>query len=141
MIATFGEVTASFVLPTIQKKMDLTDQGRQVLLERPEITTQTLNIDKLRHLPENSLGKEYSKFLDNLHTTPDARAPVQFVDDPDLAYVMLRYRQTHDLYHTVLGMPTNMLGEVTVKWFEGIQLGLPMCVLGGLFGAVRLYPK
>lgn len=74
-------------------------------------------------------------------TTPDARPPVQFVDNAELAYVMQRYRETHDLYHTVLQMPTNILGEVTVKWFEGIQLGLPMCILGGLFGALRLYPK
>lgn len=54
---------------------------------------------------------------------------------------MQRYRETHDLYHTILEMPTNMLGEVTVKWWEGLQLGLPMCLLGGLFGAARLYPK
>lgn len=32
-------------------------------------------------------------------------------------------------------------GEVVVKWIEGIQTGLPMCVTGGLFGATRLRPK
>jgi ubiquinone biosynthesis protein COQ4 len=31
--------------------------------------------------------------------------------DPQLAYVMTRYRETHDLVHTILGMPTNMLGK------------------------------
>lgn len=73
---------------------------------------------------------------------------------------MRRYREIHDLTHVTLGMPTNMLGklfitlfhlksqnkliflgEVTVKWFEGIQYGLPMCVLGGFFGSVRLGPR
>ena len=44
--------------------------------------------------------------------SPDTRLAVRFVDDPELAYVMLRYRQTHDLVHTLLGMPTNMLGEL-----------------------------
>lgn len=34
---------------------------------------------------------------------PDARRPVNFVDDVDLAYVMLRYRQLHDFMHTLLG--------------------------------------
>ncbi|KRY33307.1 Ubiquinone biosynthesis protein COQ4 -like protein, mitochondrial, partial [Trichinella spiralis] len=58
-----------------------------------------------------------------------------------LAYVMTRYRETHDLFHTLLQMPTNILGEVMVKWFEGIQFGFPMCITGGLFGAFRLYPK
>jgi ubiquinone biosynthesis protein COQ4 len=30
---------------------------------------------------------------------------------------------------------------VTVKWFEGIQYGLPMCVLAAFFGPLRLGPK
>ncbi len=38
-------------------------------------------------------------------------------------------------------MGINFLGEVTVKWFEGIQYGLPMCVLGAFFGPLRLGPK
>jgi len=72
---------------------------------------------------------------------------------------MRRYREIHDLTHVTLGMPINMLGrisiylfkfivfeinflgEVTVKWFEGIQYGLPMCVLGAFFGPLRLGPK
>ena len=54
---------------------------------------------------------------------------------------MRRYREVHDLYHTLLGMPTSMLGEVVVKWVEGLQTGLPMCVLGALGGPVRLGPK
>jgi len=70
--------------------------------------------------------------------SPDTRLPVRFVDDVELAYVMQRYRETHDLVHTVLGMPTNILGEVTVKWVEAIQTGLPMCVAGAIFGPVRL---
>lgn len=34
--------------------------------------------------------------------------------------------------------PCSPLGEVVVKWFEAIQTGLPMCVLGAAFGPVRL---
>lgn len=49
--------------------------------------------------------------------TPDTRAEVKFVDDEELAYVMQRYREVHDLIHTVLGMPTNMLGEWDFTWF------------------------
>ena len=67
--------------------------------------------------------------------------PVHFIDDPQLVYVMLRYRQIHDLMHTLLGMPPNLLGEVAVKWVEVIQTGLPMCGLAALFGPLRLGPK
>ncbi len=73
--------------------------------------------------------------------SPDSRAPVQFVDDVNLAYVMLRYRQVHDLLHSLLGMPTSMLGEVVVKWFEAIQTGLPMCISAAMLGPLRLKPK
>ena len=34
----------------------------------------------------------------------DERAQVRFVDDPELAYVMLRYRQVHDFWHVLAGM-------------------------------------
>jgi len=54
---------------------------------------------------------------------------------------MQRYREIHDLVHVVLGQPTNMLGEVTVKMFEGIQTGLFMCASGGILGTVRLGPR
>ena len=73
--------------------------------------------------------------------SPDSRLPVHFIDDPELVYVMLRYRQIHDLMHTLLGMPPNMLGEVAVKWVEFIQTGLPMCGLAAIFGPLRLGPK
>lgn len=63
------------------------------------------------------------------------------MDDPELAYVMLRYRECHDFLHVLLDQPTNMLGEVVVKWVEGIQTGLPMCLMGGYFGALRLKPE
>lgn len=46
------------------------------------------------------------------NVSPDTRLPVRFVDDADLAYVMQRYRETHDLVHTLLGCPTNMLGII-----------------------------
>lgn len=36
--------------------------------------------------------------------TPDSRMQVRFVDDADLAYVMQRYRETHDFVHLLLGM-------------------------------------
>lgn len=49
--------------------------------------------------------------LSSQHVTPDSRADVKFVDNEELAYVMQRYREVHDLLHTLLGMPTNMLGE------------------------------
>ena len=41
--------------------------------------------------------------------------------------------------HAVLDMPTNMVGEVLVKWVEAIQTRLPMCIGGAIFGPLRLH--
>ncbi|NWW35276.1 COQ4 protein, partial [Horornis vulcanius] len=106
--------------------------------ERPRIRLSTLDMARLQGLPDGSLGREYVRFLEDNKVSPDTRMPPKFVDDEELAYVIQRYREVHDLMHTLLGMPTNMLGEVVVKWFEAIQTGLPMCVLGAAFGPVRL---
>lgn len=140
MIATLGDVTAYPALRSIKQKMEADPVGKQILLEQPVINTHTVSIDYLGGLPGNTFGKEYWRFLSKHGFSPDGRLPVHYVDDPDLVYVMLRYRQCHDLFHTILGMKPNMLGEVAVKWVEAIQTGLPMCAMGAAFGPLRLGP-
>jgi len=141
MVATMGETTAvGPVLKNIHRRM-LEDKTGKLLLEvKPRITDETIDRIKLRSLPDGTFGREYARFLDDLHTHPDARPPVQYIDDPELVYVMQRYRETHDFTHTLLEMKPNMLGEVTVKYFEAIQLGLPMCITAAIFGGARLGP-
>ncbi|XP_068270019.1 ubiquinone biosynthesis protein COQ4 homolog, mitochondrial isoform X1 [Nyctibius grandis] len=138
MVAVLGETTGFFALPKLRDKMKHHPEGYRILQERPRIRLSTLDMAGLRGLPDGSLGREYVRFLEDNKVSPDTRMPPKFVDDEELAYVIQRYREVHDLMHTLLGMPTNMLGEVVVKWFEAVQTGLPMCVLGAAFGPVRL---
>ncbi|XP_021341317.1 ubiquinone biosynthesis protein COQ4 homolog, mitochondrial-like isoform X2 [Mizuhopecten yessoensis] len=140
MVATLGEVSGAWAIRKMKEKMEEDPVGSLILKEQPVINTNTVSIEYLGSLPEGTFGKEYWKFLCKNGFSPDSRLPIQFVDDPDLKYVMLRYRQTHDLYHAVLGMKPNMLGEVAVKWVEAFQTGLPMCALGAVFGPLRLGP-
>ena len=140
MVAVSGEVTASpAALRALRDKMLACDEGRVVLETRPRITSSILT--NLAALPPNTLGFRYQAFLTKHDITPDSRAEVSFVDCPDLAYVMTRYRETHDLTHCILGMPTTMVGEVAVKWVEALQLGLPMCVGGAVLGPLRFGAK
>ncbi|XP_061150061.1 ubiquinone biosynthesis protein COQ4 homolog, mitochondrial isoform X2 [Syngnathus typhle] len=138
MVAVLGETTGHLALLNLRDRMRNDPEGYTILTERPRIRLSTLDLQKMASLPEGSFGREYLRFLDDNHVTPDSRANVKFVDDEELAYVMQRYREVHDLLHTLLGMPTNMLGEVAVKWFEAAQTGLPMCALGALLGPLRL---
>ncbi|KAL7075220.1 hypothetical protein ACQ4LE_005633 [Meloidogyne hapla] len=142
MIATMGETTVpKSLLIHIRDRMAKDVTGSELLKKQPRITEQTFSREFLAKLPDGTLGREYLRFLNKLHTSPDARPPVQFVDDIDLVYVMQRYRETHDFNHVLLQMSTTMLGEVTVKYFEAIQLGLPMCIAAAIFGGIRLGPK
>ncbi|KAI1730576.1 coenzyme Q (ubiquinone) biosynthesis protein coq4 domain-containing protein [Ditylenchus destructor] len=142
MIATMGETALPIpVLKNLYDRMQRDIVGRELLRTKPRINNSTIDRQYIRSLPDGTLGREYARFLDNLKTSPDARPPVQYVDDPELVFVMQRYRETHDFTHTLLEMRPNMLGEVTVKYFEAIQLGLPMCIMAAIFGGVRLGPK
>ncbi|XP_029467832.1 ubiquinone biosynthesis protein COQ4 homolog, mitochondrial [Rhinatrema bivittatum] len=141
MIAVLGETTGPLVLQNLRDRMRNDPEGNQILQERPRIQMSTLEMHRLRELPDATFGREYIRFLDVNKVSPDTRMPVKFVDNEELAYVIQRYREVHDLMHTLLGMPTNMLGEVVVKWFEAIQTGLPMCILGATFGPLRLNAK
>ncbi|OWK10056.1 COQ4 [Cervus elaphus hippelaphus] len=115
MVAVLGETTGHRTLKVLRDQMKRDPEGAQILQERPRISLSTLDMGKLRGLPEGSFGCAYLRFLD-----------------------VNRYREIHDMLHTLLGMPTNILGEIVVKWFEAVQTGLPMCVLSALFGPIQL---
>lgn len=138
MVAVLGETTGHLALVKLRDTMKNDPEGYTILTERPRIRLSTLDLNTMASLPEGSFGREYLSFLEDNDVTPDSRADVKFVDDEELAYVMQRYREVHDFLHTLLGMPTNMLGEVAVKWFEAANTGLPMCALGAVLGPLRL---
>jgi len=51
---------------------------------------------------------------------------------------MQRYRECHDFYHAITGMPVIVEGETIVKAFEFANLGLPMTGLAMVGGYLRL---
>jgi len=108
------------------------------LKDRPRINTQTVDMNKLALLPENTFGRAYITWLERCGVTPDSREPVHYVDDPELAYVMQRYRECHDLYHCICSMPVNVESELALKFFEFANLGLPVAGFSAAFGHLRL---
>lgn len=142
LVATFGEMTMQpFFADRLRKQMLMDPVGRKILRERPRITSTTLDIPKLRQYPANSLGKVYTEWLDAENVSPDTRLNVRFIDDPECAYVTQRYRECHDFYHAIAGLPVFMEGEVAVKAFEFANLGIPMTGLAALSEPFKLGPK
>lgn len=138
MVADFGETTGHRALEWIHSQMQQSDEGRRVLEDKPRLRSNIVDYEKLKSLPENTFGYHYSRFYTDNQVSPDTRKEVQFVDDASLAYVMQRYRELHDIVHTILRQPTTIKGEVIVKAFEGVQTRLPLCILGAAFGPLRL---
>lgn len=113
--------------------------GRRILRDRPRITSETLSLPYLRSLPVNSVGRAYAAWLDREGVSPDTRSSVRYIDDEECAYVMQRYRECHDFYHAVTGLPTVVEGELALKAFEFLNTLIPMTGLS-LFAVVRLKP-
>lgn len=113
MIACLGEVTGEVALKYMKEKMLSTPEGVEILKEMPRVNSETVSFQRLSQLPENTVGRVYVDFMRDNNITADSRLPVQFIAEPDLAYVMQRYREVHDLVHATLFMRTTMLGEVS----------------------------
>ncbi|KIY02149.1 ubiquinone biosynthesis protein coq4, mitochondrial [Fonsecaea multimorphosa CBS 102226] len=140
MVAALGEATAQpFFISWLRKRMLSDPTGRRILRDRPRITSKTMSLEKLRQLPDNSVGRTYAAWLDREGVTPDTRDAVRYIDDEEEAYVMQRYRECHDFYHAVTGLPVWVEGELGLKAFEFANTGLPMTGLS-LAAMVRLKP-
>jgi len=97
-----------------------------------------------------TFGQAYGAFLLQHGFDPDERDPVRYLqaaagDDDDgnttqedLAYVMTRYRQCHDFWHALTGLPPTVAGELGLKWLELFQTGMPLAALSCTVGSLSL---
>lgn len=160
-VAAVGEVTGSYALSRMRAGMEKDAVGRRILRERPivdgrvaerafewlrrhEDEEDASNV-RFNNNPINggrrrgiTFGAAYATFLQTHEFDPAERSPVRFLSDPDLSYVATRYRQSHDYWHVLTGLPPTVLGELALKWLELFQTGLPLAALsatGGMLGA------
>lgn len=141
LISALGEATATpYFIYRLRDVMLRNPTGRRILRDRPRITSKSLDVGHLRQLPENSVGRSYVAWLDREGVGPDTRNAVAYIDDEECAYVMQRYRESHDFLHAVTGLPVIVEGEIAVKGFEFANTLLPMTGLS-LAAYVRLKPK
>lgn len=92
MVALLAEVTGKFALENMYQTMLNDPTGRRILQDRPLVTKESVDIEKLKKMPKNTFGYGYAEFLNKHGFDPDGRAKVQYISNPDLAYVMTRYR-------------------------------------------------
>ncbi len=115
-----------------------TPEGQRLLAERPELSSDRVDFARLRTLPATTFGGAYARHLDDNGITADYQAAAtRHVDDPDIAYLMRRFRQTHDVWHTLLGLGIAGHEEVIIHSFSYGQLRLPVSALIMVFGTMK----
>ncbi|GFZ05009.1 coenzyme Q biosynthesis Coq4 family protein [Actinidia rufa] len=90
---------------------------KAVLLERPRVVS--LKVGHAWDLPDNTFGAAYARFMGSRNFSPDDRLPIRFMETDELAYVALCFqsREVHDFWHTLFGLPTNLICESTLKHY------------------------
>lgn len=110
-----------------------TDEGRELLTDRPTLQGETLDLPGLSALPEGTLGRAFARYFEDNRIQPFT-TPFELRSDTD--YLIRRYRETHDLVHVVTGYGTDSLGEMEVQAFVAGNLGLRSCWLILAVGAL-----
>ncbi len=142
MVGVLSEAVAGPALSRLTSRVRASDAGVLLAARAPaRFPEDGLNV--LRDLPSNSLGARYVDFMDDHGFEPDERTKVrpELVPDEDEAWVLQRYRDVHDLWHVLADVPTSLLGELALKWFEAVHTGgLAGPALGAAVAPLRLKP-
>jgi len=132
------EITGRPRFRALLAEMQSTAEGQRLLDERPELSSELVDYDALRALPAETFGGAYVRHLDTNGITADYQAAAtRHVDDPDIAYLMRRFRQTHDVWHALLGLGIAGHEEVIIHAFSYGQLRLPVSALIMVFGTMK----
>ncbi|KAG8345622.1 putative Coenzyme Q (ubiquinone) biosynthesis protein Coq4 [Trypanosoma vivax] len=131
--AIVGELTAAGALQHMLQLMMADASGRALLKTRPLVTDETLKVASSQ--PEGTFGHRYATYMNSNKFRPSGRSPVTCIRDPTLAYVMLRYRQSHDFLHACVGCGRTVEEELAIKLFEWHHTGLPIGILS-VFGGM-----
>lgn len=90
LVAALGEVTGTVALRRLRDRMMGSADGAALIRNRQEISTRVMDPKRLvKECPPHSFGAVYAKFMIDRGFSPDDRPIVRFVDDPELAYIML----------------------------------------------------
>lgn len=119
------------------ERLEADPDGARLLAERPRIDRTHVDFDALRRLPEGTLGRAYTRFLDDNGITPDAFEALPAGVDERIAWIMLRMRQTHDLWHVLTGYAPDVAGELRLQAFTYAQTGAPGSLMLTVLGTLR----
>ena len=99
------------------------------------------DIEQLLQYPQTSLGYAYASYIKKSGFDPGFYRQLKIEDD--ISYIILRVRQTHDIWHVITDFKTDVLGEIGIKAFEMAQTRRSLAFVivgGGLLSILIKYP-
>ena len=93
------------------------------------------DLDALLQYPQDSLGYGYAAAITEAGFDPEFYRAIAVQDDA--SYILLRLRQTHDIWHLMTGFGTDVAGELGLKAFELAQTRRPMALVLLTFGLLK----
>jgi ubiquinone biosynthesis protein COQ4 len=113
-------------LVRLRARLQKSEQGRQLLAEQPDLVPLLKDRDGLRALPEGSLGRAYLAFVEGEGVTADGLVGASTIarkgdQAAELRWIRDWLRDTHDLWHAVLGYEGDLVGEAALLAFSHHQ--------------------
>jgi ubiquinone biosynthesis protein COQ4 len=96
----------------------------------------------LAQLPPGSLGYCFAEHIRITGFDPNYYRPLPITNDTN--YILTRLRQTHDLWHLVTGLGSDVKGELGLQAFCLAQIRIPLPILliaGGLLRTLLTVPE
>jgi ubiquinone biosynthesis protein COQ4 len=137
-IARLGEASSYYTLKEIQRRMLADPVGRQILQDKPRIRSDTVSPDWLKSLPDHTFGKSYIVYMERNDYKADERPISEKIGDLELAYIYQRYKEVHDILHSIFNLTSSVYDELVLKWYEFHQTELLSCGLGSTLGPLIL---
>lgn len=103
------------------------------------LPTAPLDPAALARLPAGSLGHTFARHILDHGFDPDYYRHTSVACDRD--WVLMRVRQTHDIWHCITGFGVDRIGELSLKAFELAQLRRPMAAVLCAGGVLRYLLK
>jgi ubiquinone biosynthesis protein Coq4 len=131
-------------------RLDAFDDGFKLITAEPSARRiiderrllERFDLDAFMELPTGSLGRAFAEHMKTNNLDPYFYRDSAIIDD--FSFVIMRMRQTHDLWHVVTGFKTDVPGELAAQAFQMTYVNLPgsIVVVGGaLLRAVLTRPQ
>jgi ubiquinone biosynthesis protein Coq4 len=123
----------SAAMDTFLERVSCAPEVQELMAER--YLAPPLDPEALVQLPVGSLGHAVAHHLLDHGFDPDYYRKVE--GHSDLDWVLMRIRQSHDIWHVVTGLGIDREGEIALKAFELAQTWRPMAAVITCGGVLR----